>query len=195
MIGVDLAAVDIMVELLLIMPILEAVALHLYQDTMDAKLLKEEIAGEEQTMPELDIRVNAYIPDRYMESNVTRMDAYKEIAELLTVEEESEFRRATEDAYGALPEEADSLIDIAMVKRMAMKLGVREVVINNSVTKIVFGEFKAFANSDLQRAMDEYGDSVMVNMAKEPAIEFSLIGEKSADRLKVVRKFMQSALS
>ena len=92
-----------------------------------SKLLKEELSGETEVAPELDIRVTAFIPDGYIESNVARMDAYKEIAEIKSLDAEKEFRTSIEDVYGRLPEEADSLIDIAVVKMLATKKAAKAV--------------------------------------------------------------------
>ena len=62
-----------------------------------SKLLREELSGKEEVIPELDVRVTAFIPDDYIESNVARMDAYKEIAEINSLESEEEFiAQATE---------------------------------------------------------------------------------------------------
>ena len=47
-----------------------------------AKLLKEELTGETQTVAELDIRANAYISEKYIESSAGRLDTYKQIAEI-----------------------------------------------------------------------------------------------------------------
>ena len=156
--------------------------------------MREEISGKEEVVPELDVRVTAFIPDNYIESNVARMDAYKEIAEISSLEEENEFRTAITDAYGKLPEEADSLIDIAVVKMLGAKIGVKNVVVNKSETKLTFHNFNAFANGNLQRALEEFGGDITVSMSVEPALEFRRISESNADMLKSVRAFLISAM-
>ena len=155
-----------------------------------SKLLKEELSGEIEVAPELDIRVTAFIPDGYIESNVARMDAYKEIAEIKSLDAEKEFRTSIEDVYGKLPEEADSLIDIAVVKMLATKKAAKAVVVTRSGTKLVFGEFKAFADSGLSKAMDEFDGQVKVSMAGDPAIEFNNNGQTNSQMLKVMRSFL-----
>jgi transcription-repair coupling factor (superfamily II helicase) len=47
-----------------------------------SKLLKEELTGETETSAELDVRVNAYISEKYIESSAGRLDTYKQIAEM-----------------------------------------------------------------------------------------------------------------
>ena len=159
-----------------------------------SKLLREEIAGKEEIVPELDVRLSAFIPDRYIDSNVAKMDAYKEIAEISSLEGESEFRSSIIDAYGSLPEETDNLINIAVTKMLSAKLGVKKVVISKDQTTLIMGDFSIFSSPNLQQAMDEFGDFVKVSMSAEPAIEFLRSGETNADMLKKMRAFLISAV-
>jgi len=159
-----------------------------------SKLLREELSGVEEVVPELDVRVTAFIPDEYIESNVARMDAYKEIAEINSLASEKEFRDNIEDAYGKLPEETDNLINIAVVKMLAMKLGVKMVTVHKADVRLTFNDFKAFANDKLRGAIDGFSDTVRISMATEPAIEFVLRGEGNATMLKTVREFLIQAV-
>ena len=158
-----------------------------------SKLLREEFSGEEQVVPELDIRVTAFIPDGYIDSNVTRMDAYKEIAEIKSLETEKEFRLAIEDAYGTLPQEADNLINIAVVKWLATKLKAVQVNVRKSDVNIVFGSFNVFGEQKLRRAMDEFSDDVRINMASAPTIEFNRTDESNEDMLYKLKEFLITA--
>lgn len=155
-----------------------------------SKLLREELSGQEEIVPELDVRVSAFIPDAYIDSNVARMDAYKEIAEINSLEREKEFRSQIEDAYGTLPVEADSLIDIAVVKILAAKLGVKNVVVSRSEIKLVFSGFNVFSNAKLMSAIEEFGASVKISMTDEAALEFIRTDADNAYMLKVMRSFL-----
>ncbi len=158
-----------------------------------SKLLREELSGEEEVVPELDIRVTAFIPDGYIDSNVTRMDAYKEIAEIKSLETEKEFRLAIEDAYGALPQEADNLINIAVVKWLATKLKAVQINVRKSDVNIIFGSFNVFGDEKLRRAMDEFSDDVRINMASAPTIEFNRTDESNEDMLYKLKEFLITA--
>ena len=159
-----------------------------------SKLLREEIEGKEEVVPELDVRLSAFIPDSYIDSNVLKMDAYKEIAEISSLEREVEFRKSIEDAYGILPEETDNLINIAIVKMLGTKLGVKKIVISKDQTSIIMSDFSVFSSEKLQGAMDKFSDSVKIAMSVEPAIEFLKNGQTNADMLKIVRAFLICAV-
>ncbi len=159
-----------------------------------SKLLREEIAGKEEVVPELDVRLSAFIPDSYIDSNTFKMDAYKEIAEISSLESESEFRSSIEDAYGSLPEETDNLINIAVAKMLGAKLGVKKIIISKDQALITMNDFSVFSSEKLQRAMDNFGDYVKISMSAEPSIEFLRNGQTNAELLKIMRAFLVSAV-
>lgn len=155
-----------------------------------AKLLREELQGKEEILPELDIRVTAFIPDSYIESSVSRMDAYKEIAEINSLEREKEFRSELKEIYGSIPEETDNLINIAVAKMLAVKKQVKEITVKKEEVSIAFDDFKAFADQDLLSAIDEFEQSVTISMRAKPKLEFIRKGENNSDMLKMVRNFL-----
>ena len=67
-----------------------------------SKLLKEELTGENAFTAELDIKTTAYIPEAYVESPAGRMDCYKQIAEIRTVEDYKRVCLSIEDNYGEI---------------------------------------------------------------------------------------------
>ena len=160
-----------------------------------SKLLKEELSGEQEVIPELDIRITAFIPDSYIQGNTARMDTYKEIAEINSATEEEELRASLCDIYGPLPEEAENLINIAVVKYLAGKAGVNKITVHKGEVSVAFASLQAFANEKLTRAMDEFEDRVVVKMSTVPTIEFLRSGETNAQMLKILKAFFVAVIS
>ncbi len=155
-----------------------------------SKLLREELTGKVETIPDLDIRVTAFIPDDYIESNVARMDAYKEIAEINSLDAEDEFVSQITEGYGEIPEETENLINIAVVKMLAMKLSVKEIIVKRGQTCLIFNDFSVFADESLKNAMDKFKGKVIVNMANAPALEFVQNEQNNDVMLRVLREFL-----
>ncbi len=155
-----------------------------------SKLLKEELTGVTETTPELDIRVTAFIPDGYVESNTRRMDAYKEIAEISSMKDESEFVNSMVDVYGSLPEETENLINIAVVKMLATKLGVSKITVNNSLVALSFSDFNKLANQKIHDALSEFSDVARLSMTDTAMIEFVRVAPSNGQMLSVVREFL-----
>jgi transcription-repair coupling factor (superfamily II helicase) len=155
-----------------------------------SKLLKEELNGKEEIVPELDIRVTAYIPDGYVESNTRRMSAYKEIAEISSLSEEKEFVSSMVEIYGALPEEMENLINIAVVKMLAGRLGVSKIIVNSSLVALVFGDFKRLSNEKIHFALNNFDGGVRLNMAEGAVIEIDRESDSNAQMLSLLREFL-----
>ena len=157
-----------------------------------SKLLKEEMTGEEEKIPELDVRVSAFIPENYIESSSARMGAYKEIAEINGRESEKEFKENCKEVYGEIPQEVINLINISVVKRKAGKLGVSLVVLSDKLSFVEFENFKAFNNEKIIDAVSKFQDTVKISMRELPRLEFMLDGATNYEKLQFIRTFFDS---
>ncbi|MBQ0099445.1 MAG: transcription-repair coupling factor, partial [Firmicutes bacterium] len=160
-----------------------------------SKLLKEELTGETKVVPDLDIRVTAYIPDDYIESNSARMDMYKEIAEITSLKEESELKEILKDNYGEIPLETMALIDIALVKLFAENFNVSLINVKHDEADFVFENFKDFANEKLQRAIEKYHEEVYISMAGKPTLNFRRKDKTNIEILKMMKEFLDFAIN
>ncbi len=137
-----------------------------------SKLLKEEITGEEQGVAELEINATAYIPEKYMESSSIRMDAYKQIAEIRTVEDYKRVCASLEESYGKIPSEVHGLLVIAVLKGYCTKFAVNKIVVNSKRAAIEFKNINAINKDGLKSALEKYKSQVSLSMVNCPAIEF-----------------------
>ena len=156
-----------------------------------SKLLREELSGKEEKTPELDVRLNAYIPESYIEGSVARMDAYKEIAEINSERVAEEFISSVTSAYGELPAETLNLISIAVVKRLAMEISAVKITVSKNETSLAFETFTAFNNEKLMSAIEKFKDVARISMSAKPKIEFKNDGKTNAEMLSVLREFLK----
>lgn len=96
-----------------------AVGMNMYLE-----MLAEEIArlkGEERAPeiePEINIRVQAYIPDTYVEDVNQRLVLYRRIAGISTDDELRDIAEELEDRFGSLPQEVKTLLEVARIKNI-----------------------------------------------------------------------------
>lgn len=138
-----------------------------------SKLLKEELTGENAFTAELDIKTTAYIPEAYVESPAGRMDCYKQIAEIRTVEDYKRVCLSIEDNYGAMPDEVLNLLIIAVLKSYASKFNVRKISVNAAEGSLELPSINSLKDARLASALDKYADRVSLSMAKVPLIRFA----------------------
>ncbi len=159
-----------------------------------AKFLKEELTGEEQTTVDLDIRVNAYIPEGYIESSAGRLDSYKQIAEIATVADYKRVYASLRDIYGTLPVAVENLLVIAVLKSYAAKFHVAKITVINKVGTLEFPSLNAMGDKRVLAALDKYAKNTRLNMTEAPVIEF--FGYKDSTVLMAeMTKFLKFALT
>ncbi len=160
-----------------------------------SKLLKEEMYDEVSVTTELDVRVTAYIPEYYVSTESGRMDAYKEIAEINSLEDEQRVVSSLIDLYGELPMEVENLISIAIIKYLSTKLGAIEICVKRGECKIVFDGLNAFKVEGLMNALEKYKSQVYPSFSGKPTIVFNDYGKTNDEVLCFMREFLEYSAS
>ena len=156
-----------------------------------SKLLKEELTGEEQTVAELDIRADAYIPDSYIEASASRLDCYKQIAEIRSVDDYKRVCNSLEETYGKLPQEVLNLLVIAVLKAFAAKFNVRRIAVSAKGGEIELPSVNALADKRLAAALDRF-PAVRLEMSRTPSLAFGAGKDARAVMLEMT-KFLRTA--
>ncbi len=107
---------------------MEAVGYDLY-----LKLLAEAVS-EEKGQPAameieclVDLPISAHIPDNYISDNAQRLEIYRRIADIRTVEDSMDVFDELIDRFGEPPKAVQGLVDVALLRNMAAALGIREI--------------------------------------------------------------------
>jgi transcription-repair coupling factor (superfamily II helicase) len=76
----------------------------------------------------IDLDVTAHLPDGYVSDQAARIEAYRRLAAATSLEEVDEVGEEWRDRYGPLPPEATVLLDIAILRVLAQRVGLEDVV-------------------------------------------------------------------
>jgi transcription-repair coupling factor (superfamily II helicase) len=76
----------------------------------------------------IDLPVDAHLPDDYVPGADQRLEAYRRMAAATTVEEVEDVAAEWQDRFGDLPPRAAALVDVAMLRVEAIRIGLDEVV-------------------------------------------------------------------
>jgi transcription-repair coupling factor (superfamily II helicase) len=113
---------------------MEAVGYDMYM-----KLLSEAVMEEKGEIPEttskeclIDIRIDAHIPEAYIESLPQRLSIYKRIADIRNEDDASDVLDELIDRFGDPPAGVEGLIKVALLRNMASALGIYEIGQNNN---------------------------------------------------------------
>jgi transcription-repair coupling factor (superfamily II helicase) len=109
---------------------ISAVGFDLYVELVSDAVTK--LKGE--TLPErppeirIDVPVDAHLPDDYVDSANERLEAYRRLAAAQTETQVAEVAAEWRDRFGELPAEALALIDVALLRVEALRIGLTEIV-------------------------------------------------------------------
>ncbi|RDY26649.1 transcription-repair coupling factor [Romboutsia weinsteinii] len=97
------------------------------------KMLNEairKVKGEpviEEVDVEIDLTVNAYIPDTYIYDELTKIEMYKKIASIENKEDMADVQEELEDRFSDIPKPVQTLLTIAYIKTLCKKLKIEKV--------------------------------------------------------------------
>ncbi|MBQ7302633.1 MAG: transcription-repair coupling factor [Clostridia bacterium] len=75
----------------------------------------------------IDLPVSAHIPERYIASNAQRLEMYRRIADIRTMEDSLDVYDELIDRFGEPPEAVQGLVEVALMRNMAADAGIFEV--------------------------------------------------------------------
>ncbi|WP_044641823.1 transcription-repair coupling factor [Risungbinella massiliensis] len=76
-----------------------------------------------QVDPELDIKVDAYLPSEYIQDEKQKIELYKKIRSVRTIKEVQELEEEMEDRFGDLPDPVVQLMKVAKIRSYAIQYG------------------------------------------------------------------------
>jgi transcription-repair coupling factor (superfamily II helicase) len=89
-----------------------------------------ELTGQTPETPlevQIDVPVTANLPRDYIARDDVRMEAYRRLAAVTTLDDVDDVRAEWEDRYGPPPPPAEALLDVARLRAECVRLGVRAV--------------------------------------------------------------------
>ncbi|MBR5135149.1 MAG: transcription-repair coupling factor, partial [Clostridia bacterium] len=108
---------------------MEAVGYDMYLRLLTEAVKAEK--GEIAAVPEqdclIDLQVSAHIPDNYIRDNAQRLEAYRRIADIRTLDDSLDVYDELIDRFGEPPAAVQGLVEVALLRNMAITAGIAEV--------------------------------------------------------------------
>ena len=114
---------------------------------MYCRLLEEEIrtlkdGPQAEPMPEpvIELLLDAYIPNDYVEDAMHKIELYQQIAALRSEEQVADLLDAVIDRFGDPPEALNNLMTVARIKNLARAMGVKSIIQTGDWVTVNFTE-------------------------------------------------------
>ena len=156
-----------------------------------SKLLKEELGEVTKNAElELDIKADAYIPENYIESEKTRMDIYKQIAEISCLKDKERVINYLTEEFGVPPTAVLTLIDIAVLKVKAVNVDAIKLCVSLSVAKLTLKNLESLKDGRVTNRLKQYKNAVTLTFDERPVLVFNVLGGKPQDEIKAMIDFL-----
>lgn len=171
---------------------METVGYDLYCKLLDEAVSK--LKGEEK--PEsfetsIDISVNAYIPDYYIQNEEQRLEIYKKISLINGLESFYDVQEEIEDRYGDLPKCVQTLLDVALVKYGAHQMGIISITERQKNIIVTFKGDARISTDVLTKLLMMKDSPYMFTASAEPYVTIKTSPKSGINTLDYIKNFIQ----
>ena len=119
-----------------------SVGYELYMDLLNEALAeaKGEPMIDRELDPEINLRVPALIPDKYISDIRIRLSYYKALAEITSQEDLDRIEDELKDQFGEIPEPVVNLMGLMLIRKQCKDLGVRDISAGAKNISLIFTE-------------------------------------------------------
>jgi transcription-repair coupling factor (superfamily II helicase) len=141
----------------------------------------------------LDVPGEAHLPKEYVQADDARLEAYRRLATISTLEELSDLREEWQDRYGALPKPAIGLLELTELRLLCIAEGITNVTVlpakvgvrSKPVVKVTP---LLLSLSQQMRFRRKYGSNAYSEDSKELRLEVAANGASPADILQLLQE-------
>ncbi|WP_368489146.1 transcription-repair coupling factor [Clostridium sp. BJN0013] len=154
------------------------------------KLIKGEI-DKEPVETTVELKVDAYIPDNYIENEVQKIEVYKKIAAISSYEDMLDIKEELEDRFYDIPPSVYNLMDIAYIRSISKELGIESI--KESKNEVIF----TFQNEDridknvLKELIKTYFGKIVLKMNKKLSFGYTLKDVKRENLLSNIKEIVK----
>ena len=158
-----------------------AVGYELYCKMLDETLgvLKGERQEEEEPEVSIELDVNAYIPQEYINEETQRVEIYQKIAGITSEEEREDIIDEIIDRFGDPPREVINLSMVALIKENAKAAGVERISEDKAFVRLTYIGQSSMKVENIPKAAGIYGKNIEFNAGRKPYVRFKPVKMKT----------------
>ncbi len=152
---------------------MESVGYDLFIKILEQAVLEEKGEVPTETIDcTVDLKVNAFIPEKYIKRVSDRIEMYKRIAAIDSDDYADDVRDELLDRFGDIPKEVKALISIALLRARCKKIGI--VKIEQKDGKLAIYPKQAPTKELAVGFASKFAGRVLISMGKEPCFNIKL---------------------
>ena len=164
---------------------------RMLEDTI--KIIKGEIS-KEPIETTVDIKVDAFISEHYIEDEIQKIEVYKKIAAIENIDDYNDIEEELNDRYSKMPESVRNLMDIAYIKNKAKTVFIEEIKEMPKVIIFKFAQGESDYSNIYVNLIKKYKDIVVLKFGLEPYFAFKIKGIKKENKLEFLKEVVDDII-
>ena len=117
----------------------------------------------------IDLKVDAYIPDSYIEDSGQKIEMYTRISRIENLEDYSFIVEDLIDRYGDIPLMVDNIMYVSLIKSLADKLCFDEIREIKNEIRLSYTDRNTFSFEELSQINENYKGALSFDLSQTPA--------------------------
>ncbi|MBN2259378.1 MAG: transcription-repair coupling factor [Clostridiales bacterium] len=177
---------------------MEAIGYELYIKLIEEKM--KEIKGVEKEISvetSLEIAVDSYIPDTYIEDVAQKLEIYKKISSIETKEDMHSIEEEIEDRFGDIPLTVYNLLTISHIRALASKIPFSNIKESEKGFVLELDKGYPLLPETIVKISLEYPRDIKINAGNKPYILFYYKNKNDKLRNKLIQleSFLEKIIS
>lgn len=168
----------------------EAIGYDLYVKFLQEAVEKasgKEVEIKDKSDVYIDIKVDGYIPNFYIEDQSQKIEIYNRIASIQNQDDYDELVADLIDVYGDIPLMVDNLMYISLIKSLADELLFSEIREKSGNVNIYFENKDAFSFEELAEINQSFERDMSLDLSTNPAFKIPVSRNKLLDTYELLK--------
>lgn len=162
----------------------EAIGYDLYVKFLQRAI--DKASGKNEDMEKsgdvyVDIKIDAYIPDSYIEDTSQKIEMYTRISKIEDLDDYSIIVEDLIDRFGDIPVMVDNVMYVSLIKSMADDLGFDEIREIKNEIKISYSNRDKFSFEELSEINENFNGKLSLDLSQNPAFKIASSSTKLLD--------------
>lgn len=171
-----------------------SVGFELYTQMLKEAIHEQQGTQEEEEVrePEIELNADAYLPSEYMKDEKQKIEIYKKIRAVRTLEEARDLEEEIEDRFGDLPQPVNNLLRVARLRAYAIRYHIEEIKQQGFEIhlKLHPDQNQVVDGQQLFRIAQNFPGRVRLSSGQRIGIIFKIKGLSVSSGLEMVEQFL-----
>ncbi|GAA0745287.1 transcription-repair coupling factor [Clostridium oceanicum] len=165
---------------------------RMLEDTI--KLVKGDI-DREPVETAVELKIDAYIPNDYINNETQKIQVYKKIAAIDSKDEVIDIEDELKDRFSYIPKSVYNLINVAYIKSLGKKLQIKEIKEKKNEIIFEFDRKESLDPKIMKKIMDKYFKNIVFKLEDKPSIGYKINDARKEEILSIIKEFLQYTIN